>query len=105
MKELVSSTFSTELETILAFLPGYLERVETSSVLVKIWGCYSVSMKCPSTGLQTNLSFYVMENLFAGRGEMSKVYDIKGIPTRRAKEDVKTLFDGEYVSISSRHVR
>ncbi len=74
-KYIIKSMTSAEREVLLEMLPAYHAHVKNhpESLLTRFLGCHSVSLSY--TG---ELSFVVMENMFAGSNKLHETYDLKG---------------------------
>ncbi|KAN0062378.1 hypothetical protein ACQY0O_005260 [Thecaphora frezii] len=91
-KQLLTVWSVDEKEAFLEFAPAYLRYMMNSVVndcptlLVKIAGVYSIKIKDLKTG-ETKLKMNVMiqENLWAGDGNKSVRFDLKGIKDRKVK--------------------
>ncbi|KAI8815929.1 uncharacterized protein EV422DRAFT_483548, partial [Fimicolochytrium jonesii] len=88
IKELTGGKWSwgnVEKGQLLKFAPKYLEYMERSdknpTVLVKIFGFYTIKRKNVVTGAVNRLDVLVMEHLFANVN-ISRKFDLKGIPDR-----------------------
>ncbi len=102
VKELKNNWTYHEKQDVLKFAPKYLEYMAQThlhpSVLVKIFGFYSIDETNLSTGKTGRFDFIVTEYLF-GDLHIEKRFDLKGVEHRQSADDVcETLLDKDWIS-------
>lgn len=107
IKTLVNAWNVADLQALIDLAPSYFRYVESTAskatALAKLLGFYTIEIRNLETGnVQSKVDLLVMENLFYDL-EVSKTFDLKGIPGRKVKATnkaggtTKTLFDGEWI--------
>ncbi|KAJ3189277.1 hypothetical protein HDU85_002905 [Gaertneriomyces sp. JEL0708] len=104
VKQLASKFTNQEKAALLKFAPAYFEYMSNSdrnpTILVKIFGFYTIKRKNLQTGAVMKLDVLVMEHLFANV-KISRKFDLKGVPDRHivSKKDVDNdvMWDGDWV--------
>jgi 1-phosphatidylinositol-3-phosphate 5-kinase len=98
---------SVDRQALIDLAPTYFKYAESTAskatALAKLLGFYTIEIRNLETGnVQSKVDLLVMENLFYDL-EISKTFDLKGIPGRKVKATnkaggtTKTLFDGEWI--------
>ncbi|KAI9096064.1 hypothetical protein DFS34DRAFT_151759 [Phlyctochytrium arcticum] len=104
MKQLASKWSNQEKSALMRFAPAYFEYVNNSdknpTILVKIFGFYTIKYKNAETGQIMRLDVLIMEHLFAGV-KISRRFDLKGVPDRHTvsqkNKDNDVMWDGDWV--------
>ncbi|KNC99530.1 uncharacterized protein SPPG_04921 [Spizellomyces punctatus DAOM BR117] len=104
VKQLASKWSNQEKAALMKFAPAYFEYMNNSdknpTILVKIFGFYTLKHKNLQTGTVKKLDVLVMEHLFANVN-ISRKFDLKGVPDRHivSKKDGENdvMWDGDWV--------
>ncbi|KAJ7687858.1 hypothetical protein B0H17DRAFT_1069454 [Mycena rosella] len=108
IKTLVNAWNVADLQVLIELAPSYFRYMDATAsrptVLAKLIGFYTIEIRNLETGtVQSKADLLVMENLFYDQ-KIVKTFDLKGIQGRKVKsaasgtaQNVKTLFDGEWI--------
>ncbi|KAI8918465.1 hypothetical protein DFJ77DRAFT_455645 [Powellomyces hirtus] len=104
VKRMASRWANTEKAAFMKFAPHYFQYMDQSeknpTVLVKIFGFYTIKRKNLQTGAVVRLDVLVMEHLFANV-MISRKFDLKGVPDRHVVSkkdgDNDVMWDGDWV--------